>query len=82
MGPKRVEVGVLDGPVGPLRLPVEWSVRWGHGCDRCDGGHGGHGGRSLRREVALGRPDGAEEAGHGGQAASTREVWLQEERSR
>lgn len=68
MGPERVEVGVLDGPVGPLGLPVERRVRWGHGCD---GGHGGHGGRSLRWEVALGRPDGAEEAGHGGQTAST-----------
>lgn len=72
VGPEWVEAGVLE-PVGPLRLPVEGRVRRG------DGGHGEHGGRSLRWEVALGRPDGAEQAGHGGQAASTREVWLEDE---
>lgn len=72
VGAERVEAGVLEGPAGGLRLPVEG------GAGRGDGGHGG---RALRLEVALvrvalGGPDGPEQAGHGRQAAGPREVRL------
>lgn len=70
-----VEAGVLDRSAGRLWLPAEGRVRRG------DGGHGGHRGRSLRLEVALvglalRRPDGSEQTGHGREAAGAREVWL------
>lgn len=76
---ERVEVGVLDRSAGALWLPGEGRARRG------DGGHGGHRGRPLRLEVALvglalRRPDGAEQAGHGGEAAGSREVWLKDEK--
>jgi len=73
-----VEARVLDGGAVALGLPGEGGVRRG---DR------GHRGRPLGVEVALvglalRRPDGPEQAGHGGEAAGTREVWLEGERER
>lgn len=73
---ERVEAGVLDGGAPPLRLPSEGGVRG------CDGGDGGDRGGSFRLEVvslvglALRRPDGSEQAGHGREAAGPRKVWL------
>lgn len=71
--PERVEAGELVGPGAPLRLPAEWGVRRGDGGD---GGHGRHRGGSLGWEVVLWGPDGAEQAGHGREAAGPREIWL------
>ena len=71
-----VEAGVLQEPTGAAGLPAEG----GH-VDRGHRRHRGHGGRAVRLElalvgVALRGPDGAEQAGHGRQAAGTVEVWL------
>lgn len=72
MRAERVEAGVLDWCTPPLWLPAEGRMRRGDG---------GHGGGSLRLEVAvvglaLGRPDGSKQTGHGREAAGPREVWL------
>lgn len=69
---KRVEAGELVGGASPLQLPAERRMRRGDGR---------HGGGPLRLEVALvgvalRGPDGAEQAGHGREAASPREVRL------
>lgn len=73
MRAKRVEVGVLDRCTPPLWLPAVGRMGWGDGV---------HGGGLLRLEVvlvvlALGRPDGSKQTGHGREAAGPREVWLQ-----
>lgn len=72
MRAERVEAGVLQRSAGPHRLPNEGGV---------GRGDGGHRSRSLGLEVtlvglALGCPDGAEQAGHGGETAGTGEVRL------
>lgn len=72
MRAERVEAGVLQRSAGPHWLPTKGGVRRGDG---------GHRGRSLGLEVArvgldLGCPDGSKQAGHGGETAGTREVWL------
>lgn len=76
---ERVEAGVLDGRVPPLRLAAEGGVRL------TDGGDGG-GPLGLVLGVvglALWGPDGSEQAGHGGEAAGPREVrlWRTQKRS-
>lgn len=72
MRAKRVEAGELVWSASPLYLPAEGRMRRGDG---------GHGGGPLRLKVALvgialRGPDGAEQAGHGREAARPREVWL------
>lgn len=72
MRAKRVEAGELVRGTPPLQLPAERRMRWGDGRHR---------GGPFRLEVALvgialRGPDGSEQAGHGREAASPREVCL------
>lgn len=67
-----VEAGELVRGTSPLQLPAEGRMRRG------DGRHGGgpFGLKVALVGVALRGPDGAEQAGHGREAAGPREVRL------